>query len=69
LYSNRAAAYIKVIDLTNALKDTEKGLELDPNFAKLYLRQGNVYNLMKKYHRALESFDKGLKIDPNNAEL
>lgn len=68
-YSNRCAAYIKVMDLGNAQKDAEKGLELDPTFSKLYLRLGNVYNLMKKYHKALEAYDKGLAIDPKNAEL
>ena len=57
LYSNRCAAYIKVMDLSNAQKDAEKGLELDPNFTKLYLRLGNVQNLMKKYHKALEAYD------------
>lgn len=57
LYSNRCAAYIKVMDLSNALKDSQKGLEIDPKFAKLYLRMGNVYNLMKQYHKALEAYD------------
>lgn len=69
LYSNRCAAYIKVMDLGNALKDAQKGLELDPTFVKLYLRLGNVYNLMKSYHKALEAYDQGLKIDPKNAEI
>lgn len=68
-YSNRCAAYIKVMDLGNAQKDAEKGLELDPQFSKLYLWLGNVYNLMKKYHKALEAYDRGLAIDPHNAEL
>lgn len=68
-YSNWCAAYIKVMDLGNAQKDAEKGLELDPKFSKLYLRLGNVYNLMKKYHKALEAYDRGLMVEPQNAEL
>lgn len=64
LYSNRCMAYIKVIDLGSAQKDAEKGLQLDPNFVKLYLWLGNVYNLMKKYHKALETYDKGLSLEP-----
>ncbi len=57
------------MDLGNAQKDAEKGIELDPKFTKLYLRLGNVFNLMKKYHKALEAFDKGLAIEPSNAEI
>ena len=62
-------AYIKVMDLGSAQKDAEKGIQLDPTFAKLYLRLGNVFNLMKKYHKALESYDKGLQLEPTNQEL
>lgn len=36
-YSNRSAAYIKVMDLGNAQKDVEKGLQIDPTFSKLYI--------------------------------
>jgi stress-induced-phosphoprotein 1 len=57
------------MDLGNAMKDADKGLEIDPNFIKLYVRKGNVQNLMKAYHKALETFDKGLMIEPQNAEL
>ena len=60
LYSNRCMAYTKVMDLGSALKDADKGLELDPSFVKLYIRKGNVQNMMKAYHKALDTWDKGL---------
>lgn len=62
-------AYTKVMDLGSALKDADKGLEIDPNFIKLYIRKGNVQNMMKAYHKALDTFDKGLALDPQNQDL
>lgn len=69
IYSNRAAAYIKLMEFAYALKDIDKCLELDPNFIKAYVRKGNCHHLMKEYHKALAAYDKGLKMDPNNKEL
>ena len=69
IYSNRAFAYIKLMEFPTALKDIAKGLEIDPEFVKLWVRKGNIHFMMKEYHKALEAYDKGLKIDPENAEL
>ena len=57
------------MELPHALKDINKGLEIDPNFIKLWIRKGNIHFLMKEYHKALEAFDKGLKIEADNKEL
>lgn len=35
-YSNRAQAYIKLLALPEALKDSEKCIELNPKFGKSY---------------------------------
>lgn len=69
IYSNRCATYIKLMVLDQALKDSEKCIELDPKFAKAYLRKGNCHHLMKEYHKAMKVYDEGLKIEPDNAEL
>lgn len=69
IFSNRSAAYIKLMEFTYALKDIDRCLEIDPNFVKAYLRKGTCHHLMKEYHKALATFDKGLKIDPDNKDL
>ena len=43
LYSNRSAAYIKLMEFPYALKDAEKCLELDPTFIKAYVRKGTIH--------------------------
>lgn len=68
LYSNRCAAYIKLMEFNYALKDAEKCLQIDPNFAKAWGRKGTIHHFLKEYHKALEAYDKGLKIDPDNKD-
>jgi stress-induced-phosphoprotein 1 len=68
LYSNRCAAYIKLMEPAYALKDAEKCLQLDPNFVKGYARKGTSHHLLKEYHKALDAFDKGLKLDPTSKD-
>lgn len=68
IFSNRAFAYVKLMEFPTALKDVEKGLAIDPEFTKLWIRKGNIHMGMKEFHKALEAFDKGLKIDPENQE-
>jgi len=68
LYTNRALAYIKLMEPMRAKQDAEKALELDPEFVKAWVRKGTVHQLMKEYHKSLEAFEKGLKLDPENKE-
>jgi stress-induced-phosphoprotein 1 len=68
LYSNRCAAYLKLMEANYALKDAEKCLAIDPNFVKGWARKGNCHHLMKEYHKALDAFEKGLKMDPANKD-
>lgn len=68
IYSNRSAAYIKLMEFNCALKDAEKCLEIDPTFVKAYARKGTIQHMMKEYHKALATFDKGLSMEPENKD-
>ena len=68
IFSNRCAAYIKLMEFPTALKDAEKCLALDPTFVKAWARKGTIHHAMKEYHKALDCFDKGLKLDPENKD-
>lgn len=68
-YSNRAAAYIKLMSLAEALNDCEKAIELDNNFLRAHQRLCNVQMMMKRYHKAMGSYEKALKLFPNDTEL
>lgn len=68
LYSNRAAAYIKLMEGNYALKDADKCVQLDPSFVKGWSRKGAAHHLMKEFHKALQAFDQGLKLDPNSKD-
>jgi stress-induced-phosphoprotein 1 len=68
LYSNRCAAYLKLMEPGYAIKDADKCVQMDPNAPKSWARKGHSHHMLKEYHKALEAFDKGLKIDPSNKD-
>ena len=68
LYSNRCAAYLKLMDPVSALRDADKAIALDKDFVKAWARKGTSHQMQKEYHKALDAFKEGLKIDPNSKE-
>ena len=69
LYSNRAAAYMKVDSKSKALKDAERCVELAPTWSKGYSRLGAAQQSLKRYEQAIETYKAGLKLDANNTAL
>ena len=68
LFSNRAFAYIKLMEPVQGLRDAEKAIEMDSQFVKAWARKGTCHQLQKEYHKAMEAFEKGLAIDPDSKE-
>jgi len=67
-YFNRSAVFYCLSDLTNALKDARKAVELAPSNASALTRLG--FTLMKmnppQYKEAEEVYERALAIDPKN---
>jgi stress-induced-phosphoprotein 1 len=68
VYSNRAAAYMKLGAYDDAVKDCEQCLSIEPNFLKCIVRLAHCYFWRKEYHKAAKEYERGLKIDNTNEE-
>jgi len=63
VYSDRAAAYAMKEDVTQAVKDAETAIRIDPTYAKAYVVQGAIQkNLREDYATAIESFEKAIQV-------
>ena len=69
LYSNVALVWYKLKRYKQALVSAEKCIELDPNFAKGYLRKGKALIEMHRVEEALASFKQLQKKDPQFAGI
>lgn len=65
-YVNRAAAYTKLNQLDEAIRDCERGIDIDPNYSKAYSRLGTCYFTQKSYTEAIDAYKKALELEPNN---
>src|SRR3990172_2053385 len=48
-----------------AIKEFDKVLSINPNYANAYNGMGVSYDLMGNYPKAVESYEKALKVNPN----
>ncbi|XP_077976542.1 stress-induced-phosphoprotein 1-like isoform X2 [Styela clava] len=68
LYSNRAAAYMKLMEFSLALKDSEECIKKDPTFVKGHIRKGAALEAMKETTKAMDAYQKATDLDPNAKE-
>ncbi|GAA6052554.1 hypothetical protein JCM3770_003240 [Rhodotorula araucariae] len=66
-FTNRAAAYTKLLALPEALKDAEKAIEVDPAFVKGYIRKSHVLFAMKEFEKALAAIETAAEKDTAQA--
>eukprot|EP00606_Chrysophyceae_sp_TOSAG23-5_P000930 GSChrysophyteH2.ASY1.ANO1.1287.1 assembled CDS len=69
LHSNRSAAHMKASNISKALKDAERCIELQPSWAKGYSRLGAAQQGLKRFEKAIETYKNGLKLEPENSSL
>lgn len=67
-YTNRAAAYTKLLVYDQAIRDCDQALKIDPDFVRAMTRKARVYFFKKDYLKAMEWFDRALSKDPANQE-
>jgi len=65
LYANRAAAYMKAKKFQDALSDCNKAIELNDQYAKAYLRRGEIKMELGDYDGATIDFQQANQLDPS----
>lgn len=68
MYSNRAAAKVKLGLKLSAIDDCSKAVELDARYLKAYLRRAHLYKETEKLDEALADYQKVLELDPLHKE-
>ena len=66
-YSNRAAAFIKLLGFPSAIQDCEDAIKRDPTFIRAYLRKAQAYFGMREYSKCLDVCAEALEKDENHA--
>ena len=54
-YSNRAAAFIKLLEFPSAIEDCNLAIKKDPKFVRAYLRKAQAYFGMRDYSKCLDA--------------
>ncbi|KAJ2894431.1 Heat shock protein sti1 like protein [Zalerion maritima] len=62
-FSNRAAAFAKLLEFPSALEDCAKAIEKDPKFIRAYIRKAQAYLSMREYSKCIDACDEATKVD------
>ncbi|KAL2021615.1 hypothetical protein VTK56DRAFT_6968 [Thermocarpiscus australiensis] len=62
-YSNRAAAFIKLLEFPSALEDCDTAIKKDPKFIRAYIRKAQAYFGMREYSKCVDACTEALKVD------
>ncbi|GAB1310606.1 Hsp90 cochaperone [Madurella fahalii] len=62
-YSNRAAAFIKLLEFPSALDDCDMAIKKDPKFIRAYIRKAQAYFGMREYSKCVDACTDALNVD------
>jgi DnaJ family protein C protein 7 len=65
LYANRALGYVKLKKFKEALADCNKAIELNSNYAKAYLRRGDIKMELQDFEGATRDYNQANELDPS----
>lgn len=66
-YSNRAAAFIKLLEFPSALEDCDMAIKKDPKFIRAYIRKAQAYFGMRDYSKCLDVCTEATEVDVGRA--
>ncbi|KAG1367743.1 protein SGT1 [Cocos nucifera] len=69
LYADRAQAYIKLQNYTEAVADANRAIELDPLLSKAYLRKGTACMKLEEYQTAKAALEAGSSLAPGDSRF
>ncbi|RZB88674.1 Protein SGT1-like B isoform F [Glycine soja] len=69
LYADRAQVNIKVNNLTEAVSDANKAIELNPSHSKAYLRKGTACIKLEEYQTAKAALEMGASLAPGDSKF
>ncbi|KAK0734741.1 hypothetical protein B0T26DRAFT_633948 [Lasiosphaeria miniovina] len=62
-YSNRAAAFIKLLEFPSAVDDCNTAIKKDPKFIRAYIRKAQAYFGMREYSKSVDACNEAHTID------
>ena len=65
-HSNRSAAHLSLNDYESSIRDSERSIELKPEYGKAHSRLGLAYFACGMYEDAILAYEAALQIDPEN---
>jgi len=65
LYNNLSLSYLALDDFDNALKSTNRSLQLNPNYFEGYTNKAKIYLKIKDKENSITNFTKALKLKDN----
>jgi len=66
-YSNRAAAFIKLLEFPSAIEDCNLAIKKDAKFIRAYLRKAQAYFGMREYSKCLDACTEASEVDVSKA--
>mmetsp|Transcript_37973 Transcript_37973/g.43031 ORF Transcript_37973/g.43031 Transcript_37973/m.43031 type:complete len:493 (-) Transcript_37973:1698-3176(-) len=69
LLCNRAAAKMKMDKYDDALGDVSQAITLNPDYAKAYLRRGNIHMKLEEYEDAVRDYEQAKQLDPSTNDI
>lgn len=62
---NRAVAYTKISKNKDALNDLNSAIEMNEDYAKAYVKRGDVNLLLENYEESVRDYERAKQADPH----